>query len=166
MKRKKDINEVSEIKKQMLENSVFYIEKDLESFSACMPEIPGNAKIDLLFNEDGLDINVYDRSSGLLVMELKLGKDETMEALSRYSRTPCEMKTYNLNKIGKKLRVASLYFKLKDSIDYRDRKKIAVETILSVVPPGWECDMYFDSQDSFFTFNKESWCKVTIRRYD
>ncbi len=124
MAKKKIVKEkkLTEVQKMMLETDAFFIEKDM-SLPDFWPEDKGNTKIDILFNRDGLSINLYDVASSLPIAEIKLNKEQTLEALSRTSHTYCEMKTSNLDKIGKKLRIAIFYVNLYEVKEWRDVEK-------------------------------------------
>lgn len=163
-KKKEAVKELSEVQKRMLETDVFYIEKDM-SIPVFWPEDSGNTKIDILFNNNGLTINIYDVASGLPIAEIELDSTQTLEALSRQSHTYCNMKTYNLDKIGKKLNIAYLYCKLPTNV-FRD-VEMAVQEVVNNCPEGWEPDLFFNSQDSFMNDSKGNrWCVSIIRKYE
>jgi hypothetical protein len=160
--------EMTEVQKRMLETDAFYIEKDM-SKPDFWPEDEGNTKIDILFNHNGLTINIYDVASSLLIAEICLNKEQTLEALSRMSHTHCNMKTYDLDKIGKKLHIAIFYVNLFQIKEWRDKEKAIEKTIeqCKVVAKDWEPDLFFDSQDSFMKDEKgNTWCKSIIRKYE
>ena len=160
--------ELTEVQKKMLEEDAFFIEKDI-SKPDFWPEDEGNTKIDILFNRNGLTINIYDVVSSLLVAEIELNNKQTLEALSRMSHTYCNMKTYNLNKIGKKLCIATFYVNLFKTERWKDveKAKEMTEKLCKTIAPDWEPDLVFNSQDSFMKDEKgNTWCKSTIRRYE
>lgn len=123
------------------------------------------AAITILFNDDGLKIEIEDRSSGLTFARIKLNQKETCQALSRLSYTNCECEVYNLNKVNKKMILKPFEFKLPEGVDYYNRITLARKTVLELCPEGWEPDLGFGSQGSFFTKDKESWATTIIRSY-
>lgn len=165
MARKKVVEQSEEslaLEQRMREENFFFIEKDYHIPGWQEPE--GNAQITMLFDEDGLSIDVADKASNLPVFKIRLDKDKTLQVLSRYARTYCNMETYNLDKVGKKMRMATFYVNL-GKVEWRD-KKAARQKVLLCCPHEWQPDMYFDSQDSFFSFEGNEWVKTTIRRWD
>jgi hypothetical protein len=168
MVKKKKVEVKSEhclmFEQKMRENSSFYIEKDYGSPPG-WHEPEGNAQITLLFNEDGMSIEVFDKKASLPIFEIVLDKDKTLQVLSRYARTYCDMKTYNLDKIGKKMKMATLYVNLGNNVSWHDRED-AKEKILKSTPEGWEADLFLNSQETFFQFEGDSWVQTTIRRWE
>jgi hypothetical protein len=147
------------------EPNFFYIEKDM-THPIGWPNEEGNAQITLLLSDSGMTIEVYDKPSGLPVFNIKIDAEKTLQVLSRYARTYCDMETYNLDKIGKKQRIATLYVNLGKNVSWRN-KELAIEKILERCPKPWVSDMYLDSQDSFMKDEKDNmWCKTVIRRYE
>ncbi|WP_102867927.1 hypothetical protein [Pseudovibrio exalbescens] len=65
--------------------------------------LPGKATI--LFSERGLDIEIHDESSAVMI-EAHVGAQETLQALGRLIRVPCDVAWPDeLDKIGKQLEV-------------------------------------------------------------
>jgi len=127
-----------------------------------------NAKITMLFSEEGMNIQLHDDDSTLTFLDIHLSQQEVMSAFSRLSYTPvtkCEV--YQLEKIGMLHENKSFSFPFDErELPYGDRKKEAYKIALQQCPEGWEVDNYFSSQDSFFTdkFGVRG-ARCTIRRW-
>ena len=125
-----------------------------------------NAKLTLLFNSEGLHIQVYDDDSCIQFLDLELNEKQTCDALSRLGH--CEVKNaevYNLNHVGKIREENKLEFQMPNDVDYTNRKEIAVQIAKEKCPVGWKPSCYFGSRDSFFYKNKEEWARTRIYRW-
>lgn len=128
-----------------------------------------DAKITMLFNENGATIEVHDRTSALTFIEIELNQEQVCRILSRQGYVECKnVEVFNLDRINKKLVHKPFEFKIgaKNITYYKDEKKIAQETLVKVCPDGWTPDLSFDSQGSFFTKDGIRYARTTIRKWE
>ena len=123
-----------------------------------------DAKISILVDEDGANIEIEDALSNETIAKINLPPETFCAALGRLVYNRCELVMGDKDKFGKRMENKKFEFKLPDSDIYR-RKEIAKEEIKKVCPNGWEFDNYFDSQDSFFSKDGESWARCIIRQW-
>ena len=126
-----------------------------------------NAKVDLSFSDEGLDIRIRDDDSGLTFVELHMGQKEACQVMSRLSSVPaekCELR--GLDKVGKKMEVDYFEFGMDENIKYADRREEAFAIARDTCPEGWVPDNYFGSQNSFRNAkNGQLIARATIRRW-
>lgn len=126
-----------------------------------------NGQITILFNENGLNIEVYDQLSRECIVEINLDKDQTCEALSRVAYTPCMLRTGHLDRVGKKMLMDKLIFEIPyKGYDVNKKVEIAIREANIFCPEGWEPDKYYVSKDSFFTEDGKQYARTTIRRWE
>lgn len=124
-----------------------------------------NAKIDLLFNSDGLHIVIYDDDANVQFVDAQLSPQQTVDALSRLGRTPiasCEVR--GLDRVGKVAEHQQFEFQMPARV-YNGRKSLAADTVRKLCPDGWEPVTRFGSQNSFFDRDGEVWARTTIWRW-
>jgi hypothetical protein len=128
-------------------------------------------QITILFNENGLEIKLRDPIACVTFAEITLTPEQTCQAFSRLAHTPCQIVTYGLEKIGKKMEHKSQTFHIGSTdLFYTNdrninRKTIAQEVIKKQCPKGWTPELYFGSQDSFYTENGQLYARTIIRRW-
>ncbi len=116
------------------------------------------------FERSGLIIKLRDDTSSNDIAEIKISAKNLALAFSGLYGVECEAKIFNIDKINKKMEHKKFEFEIgKDS--FFNRKEIAIEKIKNTCPEGWIPDMYFSSQDSFFTKNEKDYARCTIRRW-
>jgi hypothetical protein len=125
-----------------------------------------NAKITMLFDDGGLNLRLEDDDANVTFVELRLNPQQVCQVFSRLCYTSVEScEVFGLDKVGKKMENKKFEFVLPDdTVSYRDReivKKIAEK----ICPEGWELDLYFDSQGSFFKRDGKQYARCTIRRW-
>ena len=124
-----------------------------------------NGKITLLFNEDGLNIEVHDDDAVITFLEIQLNQKQTCQALSRLSYTECqEVEVRNLDHVGKIRERQGFIFEMPKS-DWNTRQEIAANKALELCPEGWIPDIYFGSQDSFFAENNVEYARTSMSRW-
>ena len=124
-----------------------------------------NAKITMLFRENGLTIEVTDDDSCLTFLDIHMSSEQICKALSRLASVSvdsCEV--YGLERIGKTMEHKRFSFQIPGE-SFRDRKALAEQISQSQCPEGWESDNYFGSQDSFFSKDGKDYARTTRRRY-
>lgn len=123
-----------------------------------------NASLTLLFNEDGLRIEIRDSDASSILFQGNLTPECSCQALSRLMNVPIEKaEVFNLERAGKKLEHKMFEFFMGG--DFHNERDRAVEMIASRCPEGWVPDMGFSSQGSFFRKDEERWARTTIRRW-
>jgi hypothetical protein len=124
-----------------------------------------NGKITLLFNSDGLHLEVRDEVAGIRFLEIYLDAEQTCQALGRLAYTKCKIcDVYGLDKVGKNEERMEYVFKMPPST-YKDRQQIAYDEALRTCPEGWAPDHYFGARDSFFDKDGVEMARCTIRRW-
>ena len=123
-------------------------------------------RITILFNEDGMDIELSDVASSIRFADIHLNPKQTCQALSRLGETPCEkMEVYGLDVIGKKQEHKSFEFEVPyEYTTYSKREEVKRIAKLKC-PKGWIPDMYFNSQNSFFKKNNKYYARTVMRRW-
>lgn len=115
--------------------------------------------------DDEITISVYDKSSGSNFLELKLTREQFINAvLNRLSHTPVKEAIARLDYVGKKQEIESFEFELPDGCRYGDAES-AQSIIKNVCPDGWKPDLSFSSQDSFSIRGDKLYAKTSIRRW-
>lgn len=124
-----------------------------------------NGKISLLFNSDGLHLEVTDDDAGIRFLEIYLDTEQTCQALSRVARTKCKsVEVSGLGNVGKKLEHQTYIFKMPPH-NYTTRDQVAFDEAQRTCPEGWTPDRYFGSQGSFFREDGVEMARCTIRRW-
>jgi len=127
-----------------------------------------NAQISLLFNREGLHLQVFDNDANVQFLEIYLNQDQTCDALSRLARTKCmKCEVNHLDKVGLVREMEKLEFEIpSDSyLENRNRHNTACEIAKKVCPKGWTPELYFDSQDSFFFKDNKTFAKTSRYRW-
>jgi hypothetical protein len=125
-----------------------------------------NSAITLLFNADGLAIELEDRASGTTFYRGSLSAEQTLQALSRQGRTHvADADVYGLENVGKTLELGTLKIELPLGVEYKDRADVAFKLATEQCPEGWTPGNYFGSQKSFFREKGKLFAQTTIRRY-
>lgn len=123
-----------------------------------------NARLTMLFREDGLKIEVRDADAGIEFLELRLTPEQTMQAMSRLSCTEvesCEVR--GLDRVGKRQEMKPFSFSISaDWTRHQNLDQVREEAKL-VCPEGWSPDLWFNSQGSI-THNPPM-AHTTIRRW-
>ena len=117
-------------------------------------------KISILFSEHGLRIDIRDDVSSTMFAQIHLNQKQACQALSRLASTECEIETFGLDRVGKKMEMDRLSFPVPD----RD-KETAKKLVHRHCPDGWTPDLHFNSQDSFSGYDDNIAAHCTIRRW-
>jgi len=126
-------------------------------------EIEG--RISILVSSDRIDIEIEDSLSGESLAEVTLTPEVFCAALGRLVMNKCDVKTGDLSKVGKKMKVDKFTFPIPEDADYSTEKEIAKSIAQDNCPEGWEADSYFNSQDSFFNEDGRRWARCTMRKW-
>jgi hypothetical protein len=117
-----------------------------------------DGRITMLFNEEGLHIDLFD-SLSLRFCAIHLNKEQVCQALSRLAFTHCDIEVQKLENVGKQMIHEYLVFEVSKYHDVEEACKIARELCTG----GWVPDLSFNSQDSFFSKDGKNYAR-TIRR--
>lgn len=124
-----------------------------------------DAKITLLFSENGLTIDIYNESARTEFISIKLDEKQTCAALSRLARVECIVDVRYLERVGKKRESIRLEFEIPEDTPWDKQKEIAVEISKSICPIGWVPSTYFGSKDSFFDRDGKKYAQTTMYRW-
>lgn len=123
--------------------------------------------ISLLFNDDGLRIEIRDNVSATTFFKAYLTPKQTCQAMSRLAHTPCETaEVRNIDRLGKKLIVDTFAFELPGKISWENQKEVAKEIALKTCPHGWVPNLAFSSQGSFLKRGGKNFARTTISRWE
>lgn len=122
-----------------------------------------DGRVTILFGEYGMKIEVHDNDAGIRFLDISLTPEQTVSAFSRLSHTPCDVEVRNLNIVGKKQEHKEFVFEVSKE-SYHDKQE-ATRIAQDVCPEGWEPDLYFDSQGSFFVVDSKQYARTIIRRW-
>jgi len=123
------------------------------SISITRPQGPG---------EEYIKISIRDENACVGFVEVNMGLANFAKAVTSL-QVPCEIEVRGLEKVGKKHEHKTFEFKIADTI--HDRNENAIKEIKKICPKGWEPDLYFSSQNSFFYKDGEYFARTTIRRW-
>lgn len=128
-----------------------------------MKELKGN--ITILGNDDGVYIEIKDKVSSIRIVKIKMSPEDFCQAaLGRLANTRCSMEVGELMKVGKKMINKSFDVALPPEAGIRE-EEIAKELTIKYCPEGWEPDLYFNSQGSFFKKDGINYARSTIRTW-
>ncbi len=117
--------------------------------------------------EPGVTIELHDYDASVMFAKVTLTPEQWVSAMSRLGYVECEIEVYGLDKLGKKMINEPFEFCLGKSSKYTasELKDVAIEMVKEACPDGWIADSYFQSQDSFFFKDGETWARTTIRKW-
>lgn len=125
-----------------------------------------NAKVTILFDRDGMSIDVRDGDAAISFLRLRLDPVQACSAMGQLAYTHATLaEVRGLDCVGKKMENQTLAFPLPPEADYPNQKKLAAAAAEAHCPEGWTHDNYFGSQESFFQKDGKPWARVTIRRW-
>ena len=123
-----------------------------------------DAKITLLFGEDGLRIELVDEKSGVAFFRGKINAEQTLQAMSRLARTSMESaEVHGLDVIGKKLEVQKITAIMPKDAGYD--KDAARVSAASACPDGWIVRDSFNNQGTFFSENGIPFVRFNVVRW-
>lgn len=125
-----------------------------------------DGRITILINEEKTRIEIRDHDASITFVRIELNPMQLSQALSRLSFIKCDMEVVGIDRIGKKMEHKNFEFKLRDSDCFEsNNKEVAAKKVFLACPEGWIPDAYFNSQNSIFWKDKETWARTTIRRW-
>jgi hypothetical protein len=125
-----------------------------------------NAAISILINENYTTIELYDEDAATQFAEVTLTPAQLSQALSRICNTKCKIEVNGLDHVGKTMKHKTFQFEIPEKYDYDNKSLIAAKYALKACPEGWESDMYFNSQNSFYKEDGKQFARCTIRRWE
>jgi len=124
-----------------------------------------DCKITMLLSADGLSIEIKDSGSNITFFRGLVSPENTCAAFGRLSSVEMSAaETYGLDKVGKTMEHKKFEFVMPPS-EWKTKKQIASIAATDQRPDGWEPDLYFGSQDSFFMKDGVEHARCTIRRW-
>ena len=124
-----------------------------------------DGRITILSDNEGVDIELRDYGSSIDFVKVRLTSEQFTKALSRQAFTECEVEVFRLDLVGKTQIHKSFGFEIPDGVSFKDEKKVAKEIAKRVCPEGWESDLYFGSQNSFFIKGDKKYARTIIRHW-
>jgi len=128
-------------------------------------KLPG--KISIRIDQDVTTIEINDPKSGTTFVTVTLTPEQLSKALSRLSKTDCEIDVRNTDRIGLTLETKTFDFIIPDDITTSMTGRLGdiSQTIVDVLNEGWISDRSFGSQNSFFIMNNNRYARVICRRW-
>jgi len=126
-----------------------------------------DGRITILFDRDNrTTIEIYDGDACIRFVQVTMTNDQVASALSRLGHTPCIVEVRGLDCVGKKREHKSFEFEIPFGEPWHEGYVDRVcEAVKEKCPQGWEPDLSFSSQDSFFDKDGKRWARTTIRRW-
>ncbi len=127
-----------------------------------------DAQVTILCTGDKVEMWVEDKDSHNQFLELEMSAEAFTAALGRLAARPAKAIVRGLDKIGTAQEIKTWEFQVTDiTYDsfYHERLGLAEAIAKQDCPEGWEPDMGFNSQNSFFRKGEEEWARTTIRRW-
>lgn len=139
-------------------------------------KIKGN--IDMLGDEDGVKITVYDKAAVTVICDIHLTPEQfCAAALGRLSSLECDIEVPAPERIGKERETMEHEFRMPTKEQWQNRfgstnrVEVAKAFVKSNHPYGWTPNLYFGSKSSFFwrdidgTNENELWARTTLMRW-
>ncbi len=123
-----------------------------------------DGRITILVSEETTRIELRDGEADTTFARVELTSNQFCQALSRLSQTKCKMDVRGLDVIGKKMVHKKFEFKM-PKFNYSNREQAACDAVQEKCPDGWEPDLYFNAQNSFFIRDETEYARTTIRRW-
>ena len=124
-----------------------------------------NAKITIMVDQSRTTIELHDSKSSILIASIELTAEQFCRAIGRGAYTECVIEMNDsLHLLNKTMENKYFEFEIPD-VGYKEEQRVAKEQVIKLCPEGWEPDLYFASQDSFFRKDEKSFARCTIRRW-
>jgi hypothetical protein len=136
-------------------------------FKEIKKEVEG--RISILWNSQDKDIKIEieDTKANSLIATVKLDAVAfCMATLGNLASMKCTIGVGELEKVGKKMLIDKLVFEVPENLFFSaDSKDVAAKLAVKECPDGWEPQLYFNSQNSFFTKDGKAFAQCTIRKW-
>lgn len=117
------------------------------------------------YGSDGkevISIKIKDRKSRIQFLEIEMSYKNFAQCLTGLSEVNCDLKTRNLENIGKIKETKTIEFEIPD--DCYDKEEIK-QRAKKHVPENWKCSFYFGSKDSTFNIDNKRYARTSIYKY-
>ena len=124
-----------------------------------------NAKITITAAyTDSIVITVYDNDSATNFLQMVMTREQFVNAtMNRLAHTEVGAAFLeNVERVGKTLELDQLVVVIPK---YGDREAAAAKIAYEKCPEGWLPDLYFQSQESFFSKDGKDYARCNIRRW-
>jgi len=109
-------------------------------------------------------ITIKDTSSRIRFCDIEIDYDKFTKCITGLSEVECDFVTRSLNDVGKTKEQLEMVFKLPTSY-YTMGKDRIIFIAKNKIPSGWSCNLFFNSQDSFFNIDGRKYARTTIYRW-
>ena len=113
--------------------------------------------------DDYVKIDIIDSLSSRTFVNLKMTMTEFALLITGLSNCEAMGEVQHLEKVGRKMEHRSFAFEIGSKTV--GGKKEALKAIETACPEGWEPDLGFNSQDTFFEKDGKDYARTTIRRW-
>lgn len=111
-------------------------------------------------------ISVKDSASRMKFIEVEIDYEQFTQALMGvYTSDNCEIKTRDLEHIGKTIVKKEVIAEMPKEYNYISRHKLAKEACEKILTEGWFAPTYFGSKDSFIMEDGVEYCKGIAFKY-
>ena len=111
-----------------------------------------------------ISIQVKDRDASIKFLELEVDYDKFAECLTGLAEVDCEIKVNKIENVGKVIERKKIEFEIPGP-EYEVSDEIMKRLAPENTPDGWECSVYFNSQDSFFKKDGKEYARTHISRW-
>ena len=108
-------------------------------------------RISLRIDADKTTIEILDNASVTTFITITLTPEQLSSAMSRLSRSECEVEITNLDVVGKKRITQELLFEIPKNVEFMADRSQLIDLTKQNTPIDWIASTYFGSQNSFFT---------------
>jgi len=123
-------------------------------------------------NNEGLTIEIHDPESSHLMVKIALTPEQVTSLFSRLCMLRVPASLGPLDKWGRKMEIMTLEipFPKYSEVSYTRRDIVAANLVTKHIQQnpelkGWEPDLFFRSQNSFFRRDEEWFVRDTLRRW-
>lgn len=132
-------------------------------------KIKADITIGVRYETNMVHLEVRDRVASVRFLELAISSDQFLAAIRGLACVHVEADVRGLDKVGKKMKIDTIEFRMPDDVNYRTQKDTARLLAKKYCPKGWVPDTGFSSQDSFFYRKDDNmnhqWARTMIRTW-
>lgn len=127
--------------------------------------------ITFLVNQGRTTIEIHDHESNITFAEIRLTDEQVVQMMSRLSFTDCDISVFGLDKIGKKMESTSFEFELPEGFKRNNGdndnvlNRVCWDALKKSAFSTWEPQLYFGSQNSFFSKDGKQYARTVVRRW-
>ena len=128
--------------------------------------IPLDLKLTILCDRNEVRIEIEDKASSLRIAEITVQPKDFTAMLGRLACVPAQGSVLISDDIGKTMEVDEIAFPIDYSgYSHEVKKEAAEKSAVQHCPKGWQPDLYFGSQNSFFVKDGQQYARAVIRRW-